>query len=65
MKGEGMEKILAGFCNACPLCVIARNKPDTTFGKAMRWHGSWCPAWKAWEKIYGESEAAKKGEQGQ
>jgi len=58
-----MEKILAAVCNGCPLCVYARKKPDTPLGKAISWHGSWCPAWKAWEKVYGESAEAEKEKQ--
>jgi len=41
---------------------LARRDSEADYiwlGKVMRWHGSWCPAWKAWEKVYGESETAK------
>ncbi len=62
-KEENIGKILARICNSCSPCVYARNKPDTTFGKIMRWHGSWCPAWNAWEKVYGENAEAEKGKQ--
>lgn len=53
-----MEKpgILAQICHHCPLCRYARNNPDTNLGKLMAWHGKWCPAWKAYEKAYGQED---------
>ena len=54
-----MKKMLAGLCNSCPLCRYARKKPDSLLGKIVCWHGSWCPAWKAWEQVYGEVAAAE------
>jgi hypothetical protein len=50
-------KFLADHCNNCAMCRYAREKPDTTFGKIMHWHGTWCPAWKAQQKVYGEQSA--------
>ena len=47
-----LKKILAKRCDNCPICNYARKNPDTTFGKLMKWHGKWCPFWKAWEEIY-------------
>ena len=55
----GMENILAGICNSCPLCSYARKNPDTKIAKVVQWHGSWCPMWKAWEEVYGEGAPAK------
>jgi len=34
---------------------IADRKPNSTFGKVMRWHRKWCPAWVAHTKVYGDS----------
>ncbi|MFC2083568.1 hypothetical protein ACFLS9_00780 [Bacteroidota bacterium] len=47
------DRALAGFCHKCQICPFADRKPDSTFGKIMRWHRTWCPAWVAHTKIYG------------
>jgi hypothetical protein len=46
-------KILADICHQCGICPFADKKPNSTFGKVMRWHRTWCPAWAAHTKIYG------------
>ena len=46
-------KILAGICHRCEICPYANRKPDSSFGKLMRWHRKWCPAWAAHTKVYG------------
>lgn len=48
-----MTRFMAARCEHCILCKYAREKPDTWFGKFMQWHGTWCPFWKAREKVYG------------
>lgn len=47
-------RALAGFCHHCGICPYAARRPDSTFEKLMRWHRTWCPAWKAHTKVYGE-----------
>ncbi len=47
-------RALAGFCHNCGICPYAARKPTSTFEKLMRWHHTWCPAWKAHTKLYGE-----------
>lgn len=56
-----MKNMFAKVCNSCFLCKYARNRPDSVFGKVMHWHGTWCPAWKAYEEIYGEKAKTTKG----
>ena len=46
-------KILAEVCHNCGICPFADKKPNSTFGKVMHWHRTWCPAWAAHTKIYG------------
>jgi len=46
-------KFLAGICHRCEICPYANRKPDSSFGKLMRWHRKWCPAWAAHTKVYG------------
>ncbi len=47
-----LTKLMATRCEHCPMCQYARKKPETWFGKFMNWHGTWCPFWKAHEKVY-------------
>ncbi len=49
-----ITKLLGGYCHGCRICSYADKKPDTVFGKVMRWHRTWCPSWAAHTKIYGE-----------
>jgi hypothetical protein len=46
-------KILAGICYRCGICPYTNRKPESSFGKLMRWHRKWCPAWAAHTKVYG------------
>ena len=47
-------RIMAKRCESCPVCRKARNNPETKFGRLMAWHGTWCPFWKAYEKVNGK-----------
>jgi hypothetical protein len=47
-------RALAGLCHHCSICAHAARKPGSRFEKTMRWHRTWCPAWKAHTKVYGE-----------
>ena len=46
-------RALAGLCHHCGLCAFAARKPGSPFEKTMRWHRTWCPAWKAHTSVYG------------
>jgi hypothetical protein len=46
-------RALAGLCHNCGICPYANRKPDSPFGRLMRWHRTWCPAWAAHTKVYG------------
>ena len=48
-----MTRALAGVCHRCGICPYANKKPDSSFGRLMSWHRTWCPAWNAHTKIYG------------
>lgn len=54
-----ITNIMGKVCDNCPLCNYARENPDTTLGKVMEWHGKWCPAWQAQEKIEKDRDEAK------
>ena len=44
---------LANVCHGCGICARAERKPQSAFGRLMRWHRNWCPAWAAHSKVYG------------
>ena len=54
-----IDKFLADFCHNCKICAYAERKPDSVFGKFMRWHRKWCPVWAAHKKIYGEKRFSR------
>ena len=47
-------RALAGFCHAGGICPFAASRPDSSLDKLMRWHRTWCPAWRAHTRVYGE-----------
>ena len=49
-----VTRALAGLCHHCGICPYAAERPDSGLEKLMRWHRTWCPAWKAHTKVYGE-----------
>ena len=49
-----ITKAMANHCHSCSICPIADKKPQSVFGKIMRWHRSWCPAQTAHIRVYGE-----------
>lgn len=49
-----VTRMLAGACHNCVVCSYADRRPESTFGKLMRWHRGWCPVWAAHTKVYGE-----------
>lgn len=46
-------RVLAAICHSCGICPWADKKPQSWFGKLMRWHRTWCPAWAAHTKVFG------------
>lgn len=44
---------LATVCHGCGICARAERKPTSAFGRLMRWHRKWCPAWAAHSRVYG------------
>lgn len=47
---------LANVCHGCGICTRAERRPMSIFGRLMRWHRKWCPAWAAHSKVYGPKE---------
>lgn len=52
------QRLLGKVCDNCPLCNYARKNPETRFGRVMSWHGQYCPAWKAQQKLATERDQA-------
>ncbi len=50
-----LTMLMSDHCDNCALCKKAEKAPDSTFGKIINWHHSWCPSWKAHEKVHGEA----------
>jgi hypothetical protein len=49
-----LQRALGTLCDRCPLCKKARREPETLLGRVMAWHGRFCPAWKAQERLAAE-----------
>lgn len=54
-----IKNLMAKRCEACPLCKHARQHPESLVGRAMAWHGKFCPFWRAWEEVYGQESKAQ------
>jgi hypothetical protein len=57
-----MTLTLARVCHGCGICARAERKPRSAFGRLMRWHRGWCPAWSAHSKVYGPKTLASSGD---
>ena len=60
-KHSTVKRIMAKRCDWCLPCRYARANPDTKVGKAIAWHGSWCPFWQAWQEVYGDEQQGPEG----
>lgn len=49
-------RALAALCHNSGICASAARRPNSALEKTMRWHRTWCPAWKAHTKVYGEKQ---------
>ena len=41
-------------CEDCPIRKRAEEKPNTLLARLWRWHTTWCPGWKAYQKSLAE-----------
>ena len=51
-----VTRALAGVCHRCGVCAFAARRPGTNLEKVMRWHRTWCPAWRAHTKVFGPKQ---------
>ena len=47
-------------CENCVLRRYAERKPGSLISKLWRWHTTWCPGWKAYQKRLAKEEASVK-----
>lgn len=41
-------------CETCGMRRRAEAKPNTWWAKLWRWHTTWCPGWKRYQKYLAE-----------
>lgn len=37
-------------CETCPMRLRAEKKPKSFVARLWKWHTSWCPGWKAYQR---------------
>lgn len=42
-------------CKTCKFRAFAEKRPDSIWAKLWRWHTSWCPGWKSYQRSLEES----------
>ena len=45
-----LTKMIKSRCASCRLCLYPEKKPNSIVSRIWRWHTSWCPLEKAYEK---------------
>lgn len=43
-------------CATCPMRKKAEEKPKSLLARFWRWHTTWCPGWKAYQKALAEAD---------
>lgn len=46
----------APICGNCPFRKKAEAKPNTWWARLWRWHTTWCPGWKAYQRYLAGGE---------
>lgn len=46
-------------CENCPMRQKAEANPKSFLSRLWKWHTTWCPGWKAYQKSLQEAEQAK------
>jgi len=44
------ESTTTARCETCPIRARAERKPNSLIARLWRWHTTWCPGWKAYQK---------------
>jgi hypothetical protein len=45
-----MEENKQFKCEMCGFRKLAERKPKSLLARIWRWHTTWCPGWKAYQK---------------
>jgi len=48
-------------CADCSIRRRAEAKPESLLAKIWRWHTTWCPGWKAYQRALKEQEKVVAG----
>lgn len=48
-----LVRLMAQRCEKCALCRHARENPESLVARLVRFHGRFCPFWRAHERVYG------------
>jgi len=47
------EVIIMGHkCETCKFRAYSERKPDSLLARLWRWHTTWCPGWKAYQRDF-------------
>lgn len=52
-----MSELEEPKCATCPLRLKAETSPKSLLGRFWRWHTSWCPGWKEYQRVLQEQES--------
>jgi hypothetical protein len=44
-------------CENCAIRARAEQKPESLLAKLWRWHITWCPGWKAYQKALVQNQS--------
>ena len=51
-------------CANCKVCQHFLKKPESLLGRLWKWHTTWCPSWKRYQKELAEvAEKAEKSDE--
>ncbi len=52
MKNK-LSHALKTHCESCRICHTER-KPESVVSRILKWHKTWCPAWRAYQRYLEE-----------
>jgi len=50
---------MASKCATCPMKKKAEANPEKLMSKIWKWHTTWCPGWKAYQRELAKSNQPK------
>ena len=48
---------MASKCATCPMREKAEKNPQAIMSKIWKWHTTWCPGWKAYQRALAAKQA--------